>query len=349
MFINARHCTIPFALLWLFPSIGRCASDYKIVDLGIIGSAGKVCSINGNGDVVGWRSASDNSTTEQAFLYRNGTMQALGTLGGYTDFSSGLFMNYSRATSINDAGQIVGYSSTQTGEEHAFIWQNGEMRDMGSALCEAFDINNYGAVVGGSYLLQGESLIELGAPGNTEARAISNTGLVVGGAKTDDGPFRAFLWKDGVMYDLHTPPDESSWASDVNDLGQIVGTCNLHAFIWQDGVMKNLDALENGVSWACSINNRGEIVGSSSYLDGNNTRRATLWANGNVVDLGIMNGGSFSEAYSISDNGLIAGIADDSDGAKHAVLWQPVPEPSSLAALLCGMAGIGIVIRRRRG
>jgi len=46
----------------------------------------------------------------------------LGTLGG----------SHSEALAINGRGQVAGFSTTATGERHAFFWDGGAMRDLGT-------------------------------------------------------------------------------------------------------------------------------------------------------------------------------------------------------------------------
>ena len=73
---------------------------------------------------------------------------------------------------INEAGQVVGNTSaTTSAPSHAFLWDNGLLRDLGTLWpggSVAYDVNNLSQVVGYSF---GE----------------------VGGAV-------AFLWDQGVMY-----------------------------------------------------------------------------------------------------------------------------------------------------
>ena len=81
-----------------------------------------------------------------AFLYSNGTMQDLGTLGGTEGAAAG----------INNKGQVVGNSLT-TGNlaSHAFLYSNGKMQDLNSlvtgsgwVLSSASGINDRGQIIG---------------------------------------------------------------------------------------------------------------------------------------------------------------------------------------------------------
>lgn len=104
-----------------------------MTDLGFI----TVTGINENGKIIAI-SGSD------AFLWENGTLTNLGSLGGY-----------SYAKGLNNLDQVVGWSHTGT-EIHAFLWENGTFFDLndlidsqsGWLLSGARDINNSGQIVG---------------------------------------------------------------------------------------------------------------------------------------------------------------------------------------------------------
>ena len=88
---------------------------------------------------------SNNGSTTNAFLYENGAMIDLGTLGGLGDGSS--------AWGINNNSQIVGQSTTCPGcPNHAFLYENGAMIDLGTlngySDSYARAINNSGQIVG---------------------------------------------------------------------------------------------------------------------------------------------------------------------------------------------------------
>jgi probable HAF family extracellular repeat protein len=170
-------------------------------------------------------------TNSHAVLWRGQTMIDLGTLGGAdTDW-----LYCSGANSVNDLGQVVGWSSTQAGlgffcpigfnedVPHAFLWLRSKgMRDLGTlpgdTSSEASKINFFGQVIGIS--------------GNTVRPAGNPIYEVIG---------RPFIWSERTgMRDLNALIfPNSGWilntATDLNFWGQIVGqgTRNgqLHGFL----------------------------------------------------------------------------------------------------------------------
>jgi probable HAF family extracellular repeat protein len=78
--------------------------------------------IDDSGNVVG-RGFRDGNTFHP-FLYTNGQMTDIGTLGGFQ----------ATAFAINDANQIAGSSLNSAEVQHAFLYQNGKMTDLGATV-----------------------------------------------------------------------------------------------------------------------------------------------------------------------------------------------------------------------
>jgi len=236
------------------------------------------------------------------FVWQNGVMTALPTLGG----------NNGYATGANNRGQVVGWAENtnhdptcvapQVLQFRAVLWgpKDGQIQELsplpGDTTSAATAINDKGQVVGISgicdravgrfsaahaVLWQNGTVTDIGNLGgvawNTPA-AINNQGQVAGfsdlpGDQSGAPNFHAFLWtKSGGIQDLGTlPGDVFSLAFGINDRGQVVGQSigagGSRAFLWQDGVMTDLNTLVPPGSlqlvYANDINSAGEIAGGA--------------------------------------------------------------------------------------
>jgi probable HAF family extracellular repeat protein len=294
--------------------------DNEIVNLGSLPEGGYengAQSVNSRGQVVGWAfntvpdPYSMGGVTgvnlynfydpypyyfqERAFLWQDGVMQDLGTLGTGTD---------ALAIEINEPGQVIGisYTSSIPNQEPSpcsavntgllptvdpFFWENGKMVDLGTlgGTCGIpWWLNDRGQVVGTSYLAgdqvahafrwtKATGMQDLGSLGGSFAYAamVNDFGQIVGGSSLANGQYDAFLW-DGKMHDLGAL-DGCALAFAVNRQGQVVGNwggpqCAEGAFLWEHGAMIDLNTLVSSttdlyVAGAIQINDRGEIVGSA--------------------------------------------------------------------------------------
>src|SRR4051812_30684197 len=123
-----------FAALGVMALSLQCllAQQYEVVDLGTLGGASsQAYGINQSGKVVG--AAAVASGALHAFLYSNGSMTDLGTLGGGTS---------SIAKAINDSGVVVGVANNTS----AFRWEAGPLTGI-PGQSDATAINSAGQIV----------------------------------------------------------------------------------------------------------------------------------------------------------------------------------------------------------
>jgi probable HAF family extracellular repeat protein len=281
---------------------------------------------------------SDGAVTDRAadhliVVYTGYEVIDLGTLGG----------NTAVPVALNDKGQVVGYSTTASGEEHAFVWENGSMRDLGvsSEWSRAQTMTNSGiiaGVMGGgtgqAFLWNNGVTTALGSAVNREIVVVGMTAtrVLTTSGDSEHGPSSA-LWQNGAWQRLGgLSSGGHSIALAINTVGQVAGLSPVgqiassyifHAFLWENGGMRDLGVLADppcadsptrncGWSEAWDINNAGDVVGTSGGSLGSH---AVLWPRGGMIrDLGL------GRAVAVNDAGEVAGDAGNLNG--NAFLWR---------------------------
>jgi probable HAF family extracellular repeat protein len=86
--------------------------------------------------------------------------------------------------------------------------------------------------------------------------------------------------------------------------------------------VSNLDTLGGTSSGGNSINNQSWVAGYSRLL-GDQSRHATLWRNGSLLDLGTLGGPNSSVTWNVKNNeGIIVGISQTADPEPLGEFWS---------------------------
>lgn len=282
-------------------TIVRAADGFEI-QLTDINSFGHAC-----GFVTRTKTSSEGLKGEtEAILYKGGEIIYLGSLRKPLSGAEDMYLNTqlpdrsSRANALNDKDQVVGYSLTDSGKRHAFIWENGKMRDMGAldgGESVATDINAHGAIVGYATV-------------STDSEYPKE---------------RAFIYRNGRYISLGTLSGKSydeSWAHAINDKFQIVGSSgkgnNKRGFLYEDGQMKEIGGIDlpkgafgpDTVVVASDINRNGEIVGELGGVG----QAAFIRKDGKTINL---NG--LANATKVTADGTVLGVMR----GRFGCVWQP--------------------------
>jgi probable HAF family extracellular repeat protein len=244
------------------------------IDLGTLGKPGANSwinwgGINDRGEAVGMSETADldpngedicgfgTKLTCVAFLWRDGHMSALPTLGG----------NNGQASAINNRGEAVGFAETANADptcspvpaDVPVLWEKGQAHALPLVGSDpdgfAFGINDRGQAVGysGNCFFATHAVVwkngsvavlqDLGGTKSNVAFVISNRGQIGGKVRSADGStYVAALWQpDGSLKALgFVPGDHAAFVTGINNLGQAVGNSVdsgnnwSHGFIWQN-------------------------------------------------------------------------------------------------------------------
>jgi len=309
---------------------------YSVTRLGTLGGtfSGAYAGINNKGSAAG-DSSLNGDLTEHGFLWRQGAITDLGTLGG----------SNSAASFINDRGVIAGSAQTAETDPLGEFWGQGFSCPQGpgpNSACQGYEK----LVL--PYLWRNGVMTALPTLGgnNGQANDVNNLGQVVGWAENSTvdpscaSPqvfdIEAVIWGPDANEIQELPPlpgDAIAAAIALNDEGQVVGLSGIcgvpslylgvHAVLWQNGSAIDLGSfggVHNNAAWY--INNRGQVVGQSD-LAGDTITHAFLWQNGVIKDLGaLLPTDVFSQAQSINDKGRVVGNSCDASFNCRPFVWQ---------------------------
>lgn len=283
---------------------------YTITELGTLGGTfSEAVGINNKSSVIGF-STLPGDRNVHAFLWRNGVMTDLRTLGGPNSATGNLGVG--SFSPFSERGAVGGEAETSTpdpnGEDFCFfgthliclpfVWQDGLMTPL--------------PTLGGN---------------NGAANEINNRGQVAGVAESTtpvppclEGLAVPVIWEKGkIVQELPTfPGEQAGVALAINDKGQAAGfsasRTTLHALLWQNGTAADLGNLGGGLALASAINNQGQVTGQSN-LPGDITSHGFLWQKGVMTDLGTLVGDFFSDAVGINSKTQVVGVSCDADGS----------------------------------
>jgi RNA polymerase sigma factor (sigma-70 family) len=315
-----------------------------------------IAALNNRGQVVGSLDSATNHETH-SFLWEHETITDLGAFGAAK----------SLATSINDAGDIVGLFLTN-GIRHVFLRHNSELFDLGvldhfAKLGDEGDKYNGGPgiiyyaprvavnalrqVTGRlidergnqrSFLLNQDQTSYFGMLGDGnifEAETINRHGQILGRATQGGGPMRSMLWQQGKLIDLGALKGASSHAAAINDRGTVVGSISFtngttKPFAWENGGVRWLTLGDSKSAGPSAINNAGQIVGTARARD--NHSFACLWDGDALLDLNTVikmePGWRLATASAINDRGQILARATGGGQWRDYLLTPTVPVPT---------------------
>ncbi|MGD8453560.1 MAG: PEP-CTERM sorting domain-containing protein [Phycisphaerae bacterium] len=328
---------LTIALLLLPAIVLAGANDPYFIQLGTLpGSLDSSYATAISADARFITGGANSSNGNEAFLWEDGTMTAL----GYIPPDGGSF---SEAYGVSLSGVVVGQSFNGTQIE-AFRWENGVMVGIGGlapstantwSLAEGISDDGSTIVGFSRTTVEGieafrwtaaEGMIGLGdfdgGSFASVARGCNADGSIIFGDGTTANGGRAFTWTEADgMQQLTGLANSSSVAFDSNPDGNIIVGRSVapdgydKLVRWVDGQVENLGALDSeepfGMAWACSAD--GNVVVGNSFVDP--YTEAVIW----TPKTGLLHLQTYAQtAYGLDLSGWILFDANDvSDDGRY--------------------------------
>lgn len=332
------------------------APKYRVQDLSaIIGMPiERLDDLNNHGDFT------LHATDGMGYLYRGGKLHAVtGTE------AAGL--------NLNDRGDVVGDFLGPDFKPRPFLFRNGRLTDLSSALGasqgSAYAINESGQIVGTAdgkaFIYDGTqvSYLNTGTTAPSKAYDINDHGVIVGEIRTEFTAF-AFEYRNGRTSLLPRIGDTvdyqvDNYARRINSAGAIVlDVWDSNTFLAYSRIYDNGSFLKNTPRYIFDINDQGWAAGARELYDedeGDFITRAVLYQNGQSYDLqehmrdqDAMAWQKLYSATAINDKGQIVGMGRSTDGTLHPYMATPVPELSIHALMMVGVVFVGAIAHRQR-
>lgn len=339
-------------------------TTYRVTEFGGDDTATQVTFLGGinNLGAVTLTVINYSAGTSRGFVWQAGQLTPL----SIPDSACGAGAD-AQAYGINDLGQVAGFITGANGCVQSVLWQGGKVVQVigppppGYATVDVGTLNDFDLVAGTAWgiqssvqtsflwqngkftLLPGLPGSDPGGPGGTQIGGINQLGVAVGTSGSTTGQ-QAVVWRNGSVTSLGVCPGAfNSYASSINTLGVIVGTCATYTFspvIWQNGQLSPLPIPANGPQSAepATINDFGQIVGASYPTGGelDDAGAALLWQGGTVYDLNTLIAPNdplkpyikLLRAGVITDTGIILAGGEDSrvpNNESIGFMLTPVP------------------------